>query len=319
MRSLYRSLLLAAAVLVFGTVPAQAQDFPSKPITMIVPWNAGGGMDVFARILEPILVKELGQPFAFVYKPGASGSIGAAAMLAAKPDGYTICTNMLDSQFLNPLLGVGNFNVEDSAPITIFAEDANVMCVLKDSPFKTLADVEKAAKANPGKIVVGCGDRSGQAVALLMQKRGIPVKMVPFVSGVKAGTALLSKQIDVCIHPVGAFMNTVRDRADVLALAAGKRSPLLPDVPTTVEQGYDDLRADAGRGFFCHKDVPDAVKARLSAAFEKACTDPTVVERARNSGIVIDFNDYKASAEKLKGMMPRFENTAALFKSAQKK
>ena len=321
-RKLWKSCIAAAFFgLVLSVVPAIADEFPAKPVKLVIPWGAGGGMDTMDRVLEPVVTKCLGQPLSYVYKPGAGSAIGTAEVAKAPADGYTMSLNLYPQQAINVHLGVAAYAVNDLIPVCMIATDPTILSVVKGSKFKTWEELVAAAKEKPNSVIVGTSDRSGpaHASALLMREAGIPVNVVPFATGGPTCiSALLGGQIDAMFSPVLTVYSTVRDKTDLLVYADKQRSSLLPDVKTTTEAGYPDIQGFSGRFFWVPKGTPEEVLKKLSDAFQQACADPDTQKRLLELGLTVDFLDYKQAAAFLKDMEPNLERTVAVFKQAGK-
>ena len=155
-RKLWKSCIAAAFFgLVLSVVPAIADEFPAKPVKLVIPWGAGGGMDTMARVLEPVVTKCLGQPLSYVYKPGAGSAIGTAEVAKAPADGYTMSLNLYPQQAINVHLGVAAYAVNDLIPVCMIATDPTILSVVKGSKFKTWEELVAAAKEKPNSVIVG--------------------------------------------------------------------------------------------------------------------------------------------------------------------
>lgn len=300
----------------FWAAPAAYAAYPDSPIKLIVPWGAGGGMDTMARILEPKVTEALGQPFNYIYKPGAGSAIGTAEVAKAKPDGYTVLFNLYPQQEINVHLGVGSYKPEDLIPVCMIATDYPVIAVLKDSNYKSFQDFVDAAKKKPGSIMIGTTDRSGpvHGAAYLLKEAGVPVNVIPFAAGgPKAVSALLGNQVDALFSTTLPVISMLGEKGRTLVYAAPERSSLFADVPTTVEVGYPSVQGFSGRFFFVPKDTPEPVLEKLSNAFKQACDDPEVHERLTALGVSVQFLDYKQAAAKIKELEPSVDNISDIL------
>lgn len=285
-----------AIVLLFVFSGTAFAAYPTKPVTMIVAYAAGGSTDILARITAKYLEAELKQPFVVVNKPGAAGSVGFTAIAKATPDGYTIGLINLSGVIVNPIVqpDVVRYRITDFAGIANVVTDPGVFCVKADSPMKTLEDLIAAAKAAPGKIAVshegvGSGDHLG--VMEFCKKAGIEVNPVPFEGDAPAKAALLGGHIDVLavnVSEIAEMVNTGQLRA--LAVQNDKRSAELPDVPTFAELGYPTvIQGTASRGFAAPKDIPAEALDVLVTAMKKIVASSEYQEELKKLNMPIDF------------------------------
>jgi tripartite-type tricarboxylate transporter receptor subunit TctC len=285
-----------AAVLLFVLSGTAFAAYPTKPVTMIVAYAAGGSTDILARITAKYLEAELKQPFVVVNKPGAAGSVGFTSIAKAAPDGYSIGLINLSGVIVNPIVqpDVVRYRITDFAGIANVVTDPGVFCVKADSPMKTLEDLIAAAKAAPGKIAVshegaGSGDHLG--VMEFCKKAGIEVNPVPFEGDAPAKAALLGGHIDVLavnVSEIAEMVNTGQLRA--LAVQNDKRSAELPDVPTFAELGYPTvIQGTASRGFAAPKDIPAEALDVLVNAMKKIVASTEYREELKKLNMPIDF------------------------------
>lgn len=291
-----KKFFVLAAVLLFVLSGTAFAAYPTKPVTMIVAYAAGGSTDILARITSKYLEAELKQPFVVVNKPGAAGSVGFTSIAKASPDGYTIGLINLSGVIVNPIVQpeVVRYRITDFAGIANVVTDPGVFCVKADSPMKTLEDLIAAAKAAPGKIAVshegaGSGDHLG--VMEFCKKAGIEVNPVPFEGDAPAKAALLGGHIDVLavnVSEIAEMVNTGQLRA--LAVQNDKRSAELPDVPTFAELGYPTvIQGTASRGFAAPKDIPAEALDVLVNAMKKIVASTEYREELKKLNMPIDF------------------------------
>ena len=270
--------------------------YPTKPVTMIVAYAAGGSTDILARITAKYLEAELKQPFVVVNKPGAAGSVGFTSIAKAAPDGYTIGLVNLSGVIVNPIVqpDVVRYRITDFVGIANVVTDPGIFCVKADSPVKTLEDLVAAAKADPGKLAIshegaGSGDHLG--VMEFSNKAGIELNPVPFEGDAPAKAALLGGHIDVLavnVSEVAEMVNAGQLRA--LAVQNAKRSPELPDVPTFSELGYPTvMQGTASRGFAAPKGIPAEALEALANAMKKIVASPEYRSELKNLNMPIDF------------------------------
>jgi len=283
-----RTMLKAAAALVFGAAiaapvfhAAQAQEaYPSHPVQVIVPFPPGGVAELTGRPATIILSKLLGQPFVIQNKPGAGGSIGAAAVATAKPDGYTLLM-ALASVSTNPeadrITGrPAAFRLDQLAPIALLSSDPVILTVRADSPYKTLKDLVDDAKKRPEAINYSSSGNYGTyhvATEMFTSAAGIKMKHIPYAGGGPALTALLGGQVDVgLLGPSVAAAQIKAGKLRAIASWGGKRIASLPDVPTLKELGYN-VEYNIWSGLFAPAGTPEPVMKTLREAMRKVVND----------------------------------------------
>lgn len=294
-------------LLTMGFVSAgwAADAYPSKPITMQIHSAAGGSTDVGMRLLFKHVEKYMGQPIPVTNRPGAAGVVASTTLMRAKPDGYfigswispTFASLMLDKQ-----RKVG-FTPADFTFIANHVYDPNVFCVKSDSPFKTLADLINAAKAEPGRISMAVTAKLGDdhLMALDFQRHtGTKFNIVHFDSSAPARAAVLGGHAQVYVGNQGDSYNTVR-QGDFryLAFADTQRSALFKDAPTMRELGIPVVGASA-RGIAGPKGIPQEIVAKIEDGIKKACENPEHVQEIEKMGFPLRFmnsKDYTAFLE----------------------
>ncbi len=233
MKSLFLSSLLALGLL---AVPAQAAEYPAKPITLMTAFNAGGGSDVSHRLLEKFAKGVFDQPIVVTYKAGAGGEIGWTWLVGAKADGYTIGGVDLPHIVLQPMLrpeGQPGYKTEQLSPLCGLVYDADVVMVPEDGPYKTFKDLIEYAKANPGKVKVATvGKLTGDHLFLMQIEKltGAKFTQVPYSGSGKAIPALLSGEVDAYFGSGSSFLRMEKTRG--LAIGSKERYELCPDVAT---------------------------------------------------------------------------------------
>ena len=298
--------ILFAAILAIAGVPviAAAQDFPVKPITMIVPWPAGGSSDIAMRALSEVAAKHLGQPIVVDNKPGASGTLGPATMAAtAKPDGYTI-SQMPISVVRIPIIQKATFDtLKDFTYILQLTSYTFGITTKADSPFKSWSDVVKYAKENPGKVTYatpGTGTSLHIGVEQIAAKEGIKLTHVPFKGGAETNAAVLGGHTMLQADSTGWKPLVDAGQLRLLNIWNAKRSAVWPDAPTLQELGYPFI-FDSPFGIAGPKGMDPAIVKKLHDAFKKAVEDPTAIEAMRKYDMAPSYLDtaaYKAAMEK---------------------
>ena len=300
---------LAALALAAAPLPAAAQAYPSRPITLIVPWGAGGGTDATARIIGSLLEKELGQPVTVVNRTGGSGVVGHAAIASAPPDGYTLGLatveiGMMHWQGLTELTGASY------TPIGLVNADPAGIQVRADAPYKNVPDLLAAIKANPGKFKASGTGQGGiwhLAIAGLLRDQKIEPAALPWVPSNGAAPGLQDMVAGgVEVAPVSLpEARSLIDAGKVksLAIMNDKRSALYPNVPTLKEAIGSDWTMAAWRGIVAPKGIPAEARDKLSAAVRKvaASKEYTDFMASRGFGVIYagpeDFGRFMAKSD----------------------
>lgn len=286
-----RSLLLATPGLL--ALPALAQaPYPGRPITMLVGFAPGGGTDIIARLLQPALQADLGQPIAVENRPGASGTIAAAANARATPDGYTVLMSTVSaSAVVPPQMSPPPFDIHrDQTAVCLAATVPLVVVVPTSSPARDLAGFIAHAKANPGKLNYsssGVATQQHLAAELLSRSAGIEMTHVPFRGTGQAVNEILAGRIDLAIDTFPTYLPHIRaDRVRVLAVTMPQRVEWLPEVPTVAESGFPGFDANVWYMLMAPPGLPQPVTERLAGAMNKALEDPTLRPRIRDAGFL---------------------------------
>src|SRR5437868_6421614 len=280
--------LWIAALLFAGS--ALAQDYPSKPITMVLPFPPGGVAEIVGRPLASIMEKSLKQPIVLINRPGAGGAVGMASVAKGPADGYTVLMG-LSSISIFPVADRVNgktppYELKDFAPIALVTADPTVLVVRADGPYKTVKDFVDAAKANPGKINYSSSGVYGTlhvAMEIFANAAGIKLFHIPYQGGGPAVTALLGGQVEASPQGPAAAIGQIRaGKMRALASWGTERLKLLPDIPTFKELGYD-AEFYIWTGIFVPAATPAPIIARLREAVRNAATS----------------EDFKATMEKV--------------------
>ena len=288
--------LVASLALGLAATGALAQAWPTKPVTMIVPFPPGGSTDMIARSVVPKLQEKLGGTFIVDNKPGAGGAVGAVAAKNAKPDGYTIFVSSLGPFVIGPhlLKNMGYDPTRDFDYITVAVQAPNILTVRADSPYKSLADVLKYLKANPDKMTfasAGNGTSDHLTAELFWQETGTKAVHVPYKGGSPALTDLLGGQVDATFMNINTGLPHVKSgKLRALAITSSKRSPLLPDVPTMEELGFKGVTVYSWQAFAAPKGLPADIKARFRDAVIAGLNDPAVKPKLLELGFEIVGN-----------------------------
>jgi tripartite-type tricarboxylate transporter receptor subunit TctC len=282
----------AAAVILTmaGINGAPAQDYPARTVTMIVPFAAGGPADVTARIVADIFTRHLGQKFVVENAVGAGGTVGTLRAARAAPDGYTILSGHMGTNALAPAFypNLGYDPQKDFEAIGLSAEFPEMLVVRKDFPANNLKEFIAYAKANESKLNVGhagLGSVSYIGCLLLNSAIGIKPTLVPFTGTAPVMNAMLGGEIDYECDPVlGTLAHVRAGNLKALAIAARKRSPMLPDVPTSYEQGLPEFDCAPFYGVFAPGGTPKPIIEKLVEALNKGLGEESVQKRLADLG-----------------------------------
>jgi tripartite-type tricarboxylate transporter receptor subunit TctC len=320
-----RFLRSIAALAWLGVAAAQAETYPAHQVTVIVPFAAGGPSDVVARIIGEQLSKRLGQPFVMENVNGAGGTIGTLRTARAAPDGYTLVMGHMGTHAaavaLYPNLAYDPRT--DFAPIGLVVETPEVLVTRKDLPPNSLKEFVAYAKQNEHKLNMahsGVGSISYVGCTLLNAAIGIHPTLVPFTGSSPATNALLAGQVDYFCDPIVAQMAHIRSGGlKGLALAAPKRHPLLPDVPSAVEQGLPQFAAAPFYALFAPKDTPAPVIETLAAALDQSLDDEVTRKRLSDLGADIAEKNRRGPAPLAALVKSEVERLTPILESAAKK
>jgi tripartite-type tricarboxylate transporter receptor subunit TctC len=303
--------VVSLALAALSAAGAQAQSYPTRAVTVIVPFAAGGPADITGRIVADIFSRHLGQQFVVENVGGAGGTTGTTRAARAAPDGTTLISGHLGT---NALAGVFYPNLaydaeKDFEPVGLIAEQPELLTVRKDFPANNLQEFAAYAKANESKLNMahaGVGSVSYIGCLLLNSAIGIKPTLVPFTGTAPAMNAILAGQVDYDCDPVlGPLPHVRAGTARALAIAAKKRSPLLPDVPTSAEQGMPQFDMAPFYAVFAPKGTPKAIVDKLAEALDKGLDEPAV--RTRLESLGADIADKNRRGPKALGELVHSE------------
>ena len=282
------TLLLAA----FVTPAAQAQDFPNRPIRMVIAFPPGGPTDFVGRLVADRLKTILSQPVLIENKPGANGAIGADFVAKAEPDGHTIFLSTVGAVAITPNMRTDlPYDVlRDFAPVTMVVRNTTVMVVRADHPANSAKEFVEVAKKKNGALPfasTGVGSTTHLATEMYASAAGFKFVHVPYRGAAPALTDLLGGQVEAFFGDVPVLMPQIKGgKVKPIGAASAQRNPALPNVPTLAEAGYPDTSSDNWYGLLAPAKTPPAVIARLNAAFVSAINDPAVKQKLIESGAI---------------------------------
>jgi tripartite-type tricarboxylate transporter receptor subunit TctC len=301
-----------AAVSIVATAPAFAA-YPEKPVTLVVPFPAGGSTDTIARALGPKLNASLGQAFVVDNKPGATGAIGAAQVKRAPPDGYTLLVGSIGVYATNPFLqkSLPYDPAKDFDLLTVAVRAPNVLVVNPSVPAKNAAELIEFLKKNPDKVSFassGAGSSDHLTAALFWQRTGTSGLHVPYKGGAPAITDLLAGHAQASFQNINAVLNHIKSgKLKALAVTGDKRSAVLPNVPTLAEAGIKDVDVYSWQAVAAPKGLPADVKAKLHGALVAALNAPDVKHSLDEQGFEVVANTPEQFAQFLNKELVRWK------------
>jgi tripartite-type tricarboxylate transporter receptor subunit TctC len=279
--------LLGLFALMLWCAPLHAQEWPSRSVTIIVPFIAGSTPDSLARIVAEGLQQRLGTPFVVENRPGASGNTGTAAAAKAAPDGHTLGVSIVGPLVINALLftKMPYETEKDIAPISILASQPSVLVINPGVAADSVESLLAAIKRDPDKFTygsIGRGSLSHLAMASLAMKAGVNVVHLPFAGSPAAVTALLRGDVQMAVLPAASIAALGSEsKLKLLAVTSPERSKLLPDLPTLREAGIAGVEADAWVGLIAPAGTSEAVLARINKEVVAVLGDPAVVDKLK--------------------------------------
>lgn len=292
MRNLTKTLLAAALAL----ASAAAAAFPTKPVTIVVPYAAGGSTDVLARVLAEAMARDLGQPVIVDSAGGAGGTIGTSKVVRAANDGHTILLHNMGIATAPALYSKLSFDVnKDLEPIALAGDVPMILVRNKDFAPATVAELIKYMKAKPGEVKfshAGVGATSHLCAMLFNQTSATTVTMVPYRGTGPALQDLVAGNVDlICDQPVATGPHIQSGALKAYAMATKERIPTMPEVPTFAESGLPGFELAVWHGVYAPKGTPPAVVERLNKAVRTALADAGLAKRFTDMGVIIPQGD----------------------------
>lgn len=316
-RPLTRKLLAAFMVLAVAAPIGQtmAQDYPTKPIKLVIPYPPGGATDVIGRVVALKLSEALGQQVIVDNRSGAAGSIGATAVATAPADGYTLLLGALTSHSINSALQPNlQFDLaKDFVPIGVVGEVPLVFVVNPEIPVKTLKELLVYTRAHPGTTFASSGNGSPQHMAGELFKSMTKVDMlhIPYKGSGPAMTDLIGGQVQTMIETIPASLSFIKaGKLRALAVTTRTRYSNLPDVPTTAEAGLPDFIVTSMFGVLAPAKTPPAIVSKLTAALEKILAAPDTQERMFAQGAIAGYLNPADSTRRIKAEIDKWAKVA---------
>jgi tripartite-type tricarboxylate transporter receptor subunit TctC len=301
MKAKATGIVLLIFLVVLGVSTGWAKDdYPSKPIQLICPYSVGGITDLSARLIAEKMGEYLGQPVVVVNKPGAGAALGTGYVAASKPDGYTILTTWTGVAIIVPLITPNlPYKMTDLTPIGKSLVVDQLLLVNKDLPVKTLPELVAYAKQHPKTLsygTAGVGTIPHLAMEMINSQAQLDMQHIPYNSELQAVTALVGNHVHASILTYTISGPHIRSNAiRALAVLSPKRDPLLPDVPTSAEQGYPEIIAVIYNILFAPAKTPAPIVKKLEDALEKTLRDKETKEKLEKMEYKVDFMNGKGT------------------------
>ena len=294
LRAMFAGCGLMAALVCLPGLANAANDYPLRPIKLIVPFPPGGGTDMFGRVVAEKLTDKFGWNVVVENRPGAGGNIGVDAAVKSTPDGYTIVLGQTSNLAINPTLypNLPYDPLKDLTPIVLVAASPIVLAIGADSKYKNLAEVVAASKEKPESVSLGFsgnGTVSHLAGAFMQSTAGIKFMMVPYKGAAFAMTDLMGSRIDMYMSSVPTLLGYIRDKKlRALGVTSSKRVGVLPDVPTLGEvKGFHGYEAITWFGLLAPSGTPQSVIAKVNAAVNEVLREKSVVKKLEAEGSIV--------------------------------
>lgn len=285
-----RSLLQTACSIALPQLVFAQDKYPSKPISFICPYSAGGSSDQRSRQFGRFLSAALGQPVIVDNKPGAGGNIGTEIIAKAKPDGYVIGMGNFAPLSVNPtMFKKMNFDpAKDLTPIALIEKGPLILMVPANSPFRSVKDIITAARAKPGRLSYASGGLGGShhlSAEMFKSIAGLFITHIPYKGGAPATTDLMGGQVDMMFEQMYSAAPSIRaGRLRALAITSKTRSPLFPDLPTMIEAGVPGFEVQNWQGLVGPAGLPTAIVRQLNEFTNRALADPMIREQMLGQG-----------------------------------
>ena len=286
-----RRAAVAALLALLSSAASAADNYPSRPIRIVVPTQAGAAQDIIARLLQPYLEKSLGQPVIVENRSGASTMIGTDSVAKATPDGYTLLivpTTFTVNAALNAKLPFDP--VEDFEPVTVLVKNPLLFAVNSKVPAKSLSEFVELVKKEPAKFNYGTSGASTQAHLLLEMwttRAGIKMQHVPYRGGAPAALAVATGEVQlVLLSPLGILPQIQAGTVRALATGGTERDPQLPDLPTAAEAGFPGFVAEQWLGLLTTAKTPKDIVDKINTEVNKALRDPDLIAKLAQQGTV---------------------------------
>ena len=317
-----RGFWLLGLALMTAAVPARAQQYPERPIRVIVPFAPGGATDIVARVVSQNMSQRLGQPMVVENRAGAGGNIGSDACAKAAPDGYTVCVSTISAHAINASVypNMPYDNLKDFWDITLLAKQPNLLVVNKDLPARNLQQMIDLLKAKPGEYTYGSsgvGTSQHLGMELLLQTVGSSAVHVPYRGSSQSLNDLMSGQVGIILDNFSSAWPVAQDgRIRALGVGSLERNPAAPDLPAIAEilPGFESV---SWTGFFAPAGVPRPIIDRLNKEAVAALKEPEVLARFRDLGLQPggnspeEFHAFVAAETKRWGEVARRANIKA--------
>lgn len=314
--------LFAALVSVTAAGVARANtDYPNRPITLVVPFSAGGAVDIVARVLGEYASRTLGQPVVVENFTGAGGTIAAARVARAAPDGYTILVGNLGTQ----VSSVGNYKNlpydprRDFAPVMLVANAPEVLLINNELPSQTLKDFVTYSKTNGQDLTfgnAGVGSISHLAYLLFRHLSKANFVMVPYAGDPQADVDLIAGRLSAAFNQSILAASSVKSgKVKALAVAASERSANLPDVPSSIQAGMPDLQVNAWTAFFAPRATPQTIVEQLNAVLQKAVADDGIIKRFKSLGVFVPLPGQRSPSALKQLISSEFDKWIPLIQS----
>jgi tripartite-type tricarboxylate transporter receptor subunit TctC len=315
-----KAIVIAASFLAAMLGPAQAADYPNKPVTVLVPFPAGGASDTVARLTTQKMQETFGQPIVIENKPGANGSIGAGQLARSKPDGYTLLVGSIGVVGINPVLyknlpydPVKNFDL-----LTVAVRNPNVLVTRPDFPASNVQEFIAYLKKNPDRVTFassGAGSSDHLTAVLFWQRSGTTGIHAPYKGGGPAHTDLMGGHADASFQNLGAVANYIKaGKMKLLGVTSESRSATFPNAPTMKESGVEGLEVYSWQAFVAPKGLPPQIKGQLETSIRAALTSPDLKARYNDQGYEVVANSSEEFATFLNGELDRWRNVVEVGK-----